>query len=204
MSKILSKSGDSLADVYDVEGSIAGIDQLNSQEVNLTHDLASSLFSERLSSRVVALTPGAVLQSVEFNSTFDVGNPLTRILGVTVITNGIGGMLNAMVAVTSPLLGFQGLTDAPLFCWDSTEDSVIIQVMIAGVITAQSVLVSSPAVQVPSLAIGDDQPASTAIISFRGATNAFGAGTVTPIALLYLAFPAVEGLSSRGLPIPGW
>jgi len=41
-------------------------------------------------------------------------------------------------------------------------------------------------------------------LTFRGASSAFGAGTVTVVATLMVASARVANVQSQGLPIPSW
>ena len=45
MVKILSQAGISLADLYNVEGSIAGIEQLDTRELPIVHEMSGTIFS---------------------------------------------------------------------------------------------------------------------------------------------------------------
>jgi len=101
MAKVLSKSGDSLADVYDVEGSIAGIERLQSEEVHLTHDMGQTLFSERLASRMLELSSGVLSQSTVFNVNFSIGIT-SRLLAIQVLSTNSGRLVKCSVAITSP------------------------------------------------------------------------------------------------------
>lgn len=201
MARILSKSGDSLADAYDVDGSIAGIEQLRSEEVHLTHEMGGVLHSERMAADVLSVSSGAVAQSTAWNVNFSIGPAITRILGAQIVTNGIGGIASAVLSVSTGI----PITDMPLIAWDSTGGAAVaVPVMIAGTLATLSVLMPEIPPMVPSMLIGSDQEQSVQFLSIRGATNAFGAGTVTTQALVYIAFPQVGGLSSRGLPTPSW
>lgn len=201
MPKVLSQSGNSLADVYDVEGSIAGIEELLSKDVNLVHEMGSTIFSERLSARMIALSSGALAQSLEWDINFSFAEH-TRILAVQVVTATVARVNQASVA----LLSGAAVDDmeVPIWAWDANEGSVVARVLIGGAVATQAVLISPIVPQVPSMLTGNDAPRPASTVSFRGGTTAFGAGTVITQALIYGLFPQVAGLSSRGLPIPGW
>ena len=203
MAKILSKSGDSLADNYDVAGSVAGIDQLNSEDVNLVHEMGGQLVSERMGARVLVIPSGLIAQSTAFITNFFTGNGITRILAIQVVTNGIGGLANLAVSVTTPV-GVTS-TDVPLFGWDSTGGlAVAIQVLINNTLATLSMLTPEAAIQVPQIMMGQNQAEPVSTLTMRGLTNAFGGGTIETTALIYTASPNVGGLSSRGLPMPSW
>ena len=56
----------------------------------------------------------------------------------------------------------------------------------------------------PNPLLGTNHASSTPLISLRGVTLAFGAGTVTLTVHIYFAFAQLGGVSSRGLPLAGW
>lgn len=203
MVKILSRSGDSLADVYDVEGSIAGIDHLLSGEVSLVHEMSGTIFSERLSMSIARANAGAVAQSTTWDITLaDLGAQAWRILGVMVLASVTARTAHAQVSVRDSRDG----REMPIFVWDTATDadSVIRIVENGGAAANQLALIPNP-LQIPSMGLGRGQPqARDNEIVFRGSTTAFGAGTVTLIALIHTLRSQVGGLSSRGLPIPSW
>ena len=80
MPKILSQAGDSLADSYDVAGSIAGVDDLITQDVQLLHEMGGTIFSERLTSQVLTIASGSIAQNSEYTGQFeDAADSPTRI-----------------------------------------------------------------------------------------------------------------------------
>jgi len=97
--------------------------------------------------------------------------------------------------------------EIPIFVWDSNEGSVVTRLSDAGGAAANvDVLVPVSGGEIPPVIIlGTDQarPVGTNVF-FRGLSNGFGAGTVEVIALLHVLTARVEGLSSRGLPVPSW
>lgn len=203
MSKILSKSGDSLADVYDVEGSIAGIDELLSTDVNLTHEMGATIFSERLSSRMLVLSTGAIAQNVTFAVQFSIGTGHGRILGAQVISDSATRTSHCQISVTSPF-GFDD-TDVPFFIFDVATDNIkTINIQVLGALSSPALLNPLSPIQLPQFLVGTSAPRPSNIISFRGRTTGFGAGTVTTRALVSIVFPEIGGLSSRGLPVPSW
>jgi len=200
--KILGKAGDSLADVYDVKGSIAGVEELLSQDVSLVHEMGGVLFSERLSSRVVALASGSIAQSLAFNVNFSFGEN-SRILALCVITDNVARLNDVQISLTSgPAVDN---TEVPIFAWNDANDlSTGINVLLAGSVASRAMLIPATDMQIPNLLVGSDSPRPLTTMSMRGDTTAFGAGTTITTALIYVAFPQVQGLSSRGLPLPGW
>ena len=206
MVKILSQSGNSLADVYDVEGSIAGIEQLETRELPIMHEMGATIFSERLSGEIVRLPTGDLAQSTGFDvilTSPPVG--IYRVLGVVVLADTAARTLIAQVAVRDITTG----REMPFFVWSSVTDSEasIRIVENGGAAAAQTIMRTSDNLQMPSLGIAEGQPRRVGEeIVLRGQTNAFGAGTVEVIALVYLASGEVSqgALSSRGLPVPSW
>lgn len=203
MVKVLSQSGNSLADIYDAQGSIAGIDQLETTELPIVHEMGATIFSERVSGFILRATTGNINQDTDWDVIVtDAPTVPTRVLGVQLFANDGARVLRSMVA-----LRFEGAErEFPLYAWDSNES--IIQTRMqddGGTVAVFDLLVTNLNFgQGPSMLIGSQQPQSVGDIAFRGRTTGFGAGTVFIVALLYLSFSAVTGLSSRGLPIPGW
>jgi len=205
--KILSKSGDSLADIYDVEGSQAGINELVSQDVNLLHEMGSTIFSERIGGLIIAIPTNAQSQSTVVSVNFSQTSAHTRLIAMNVIAQPTGRLNRAQVSVTSPPGAPVGKsTDVPIWQWDSVGDSVEdIDVMVDAVILTDAVILRTEKPSIlPLLLMGSDSPRPINTLSLRTSTAAFGAGTVITTMLLYFAFPQLGGISSRGLPIPSW
>ena len=203
-SKILSKSGDSLADVYDVEGSIAGIERLETHDLPIVHEMGATVFSERFSGAIRRISSGAIAQNSSWNVVAtDLPTTPARIFGVVVITaDDVSDLSDVAVLVRDS----GDAREIPVFAWDSNEAAVRIPMEDdGGGITNQTGLANALNVAtVPSMLIGSDQPQEVNQIAFRGRTIAFGAGTITTVALIYIGFSQIGGISSRGLPIPGW
>lgn len=207
MAKILAQAGISLADVYDVVGSIAGVSQLLSQEgVGLQHEMGGTLFSERLRGNIERLTTGDLAQNVTWDLTFtiDPGIHLYRVLGVYVQADAPARVTQAQVSLRSAEQG----RELPIFIWDSTNDvDTNIRVLENGAaVTSDFAMMQTRPQAMPSLGISGDQRTRVGDeIVFRGLTSGFGAGTVEVVALFYLAFPSfTSSVSSRGLPLPAW
>jgi len=208
MVKILSQSGMSLADIYNVEGSIAGVEQLESNEVSLVHEMGSTLFSERYVTNFVRMVSGDISQSTIITVLND-SLPVTptRILGISVMVGA-----SAMVRITHMTLSIRSVPgsdfsqDVPIWVFNA-GNSHTIRILDNGVVGTFDLLegvpqgVFSPNMMGGSGQLNKDMMSS---LSLRGATNAFGAGTVEVTALIYMAFPFRGGISSRGLPIPSW
>lgn len=204
MVKVLGKAGVSLADAYDVQGSIAGVDELNSEEVSLTHEMGATLFSERLQGFLFRLTSGDILQSVNFQITLEVNIPIYRVVSVYVQADQTTRLDRVQVSMRQT----QGEREIPMFIWDSANDveSSILIVENGGATTNDFALIqTNPGPTMPIIGIGADQPALVGDeIVMRGTSSAFGAGNVEIVALAYIANP--QGVIARGvgLPVPSW
>lgn len=199
-SKILSKSGASLADVYDVKGSVAGIEELDSAQVQLTHDMASTIFSERMGSSIVLVSTGALLQS----TTFDVeitGLPATPFRVHNIMCNNGGTTTVARLAHACVVMVSEpGARDIIIWAWDGTVQSQRIE---GG---TDEILGRSQAFGgvLPTIGMGGDQPSRVPQMFFRGETLAFGGSTVNIACVTHFSNSQLEGISSVGLPIPSW
>ena len=205
MPKVLSQSGITLADIYDVEGSIAGVEQLVAEDVTLHHEMGGTIFSERLSGTVRRVQSAALNQSVFFDLTMsDFPTGIWRVLGCLALANIAGRTSRLQIALRDPLAG----REIPIFIWDSLNDAEsLIRIIDDGAAAGSqlALIPSGQAVQTPNLGIGTSQPARVGQeIVVRGNTLAFGAGQVTLTVLVYIGFSQTTALSSRGLPVPGW
>ena len=202
MVKVLGQAGTSLADVYDVEGSIAGVDQLLSEDVNTVHEMGDTIASERFSGAIRRLQSGAINQSTSFGvSLTDLPAGVWRILNIAVLGNQ-----TARTANLSVLMADTNGREIPLFVWDVAQDieSVVrIDENGAGA-TNLRYFIGNPGLLGPTMGVGTGQPQRVDEIAFRGTSSAFGAGTVTYTLLIYIALMQVGGLSSIGLPVPSW
>lgn len=203
MVKILARGGQSLADTYDVKGSSVAIEQLEAGEVSLVHEMGATIFSERLSGFVRRVSTGNLTQNTAFDSIMT-NLPATpwRVLGVAVISDSLVRQDNCQISIQDPLAG----REMPIFSWASAND-VASNIRIqegGGAAAAAAILIPTHPLLVPNLGMGSHQPQGVNDITFRGLTTGFGAGTVALVAIVYIAFSQVGGLSSRGLPVPGW
>ena len=208
MARVLGKAGVSLADVYDVEGSVSGVADLRSEEVQTVHEMGATIFSERLNAAITIITTGAIAQNIDFG--VGLAQPLTvrRIVALVVIASTAGRTARAQVSITGGEAGSQ--TECPLFSWESgtgTDLERELRIEVDGVAAAHHQLVPGPSsiVSVPSFVVGSQGPiVDQSRVIMRGRTGAFGAGTVVVRCVLYQAFSEVEGISSFGLPVPSW
>jgi len=201
--RVLSQSGTSLADAYDILGSIAGIETLETEEVRVVHDLAQTLTMERMRARISVFGGGA---SHAQNTAFAVAlNPLTaspaRIIGITVEVDETSRLTHCNVCVRDPL----NATEMPLWVWDGTNEDIIR--MDDGTALANQIVLrpSEFYKPLPCTLYGIDLPEHVNQFRLRGLTSGFGAGTVTVTVQLYSSFIDAPGaLSSRGVPVPSW
>jgi len=203
MAKILSQAGKSLADVYDVQGSIAGVDQLLTEDVSLTHDMSSTIFSERLQGFLFRLTSGDIVASASFQLTLVVSIPIYRVMAVYVQADQASRTDRVQVSLRQ----VQGGREIPMFIWDSANDveSSILIVENDAAATNDFALVQASPATMPIIGMGSDQPALVGDeIVMRGTASAFGAGNVEVVALVYIANARLGGLSSVGLAVPSW
>lgn len=202
MSEIQSQAGISLADVYDVDGSVARLQQLETREVTLTHEMGATIFSERLSGAIRRANTGDILQSVSWNIVLtDLPGSLTRIFGVQVFTDNSGRVNDATVSIRDGPAG----REIPIFAWDLNFTNVVSRIEDdgGGVATLRT-LINAISGNPPNMLIHSEQRQPIDQIAFRGSSTAFGAGTVNVTMVLYIGFTHVGDISSFGLPIPGW
>lgn len=203
MPKILAQAGISLADIYDIAGSIVGVEQLQSQEVSLVHEMGATIFSERLTGTIGRITSGALLQNVTFGFTLTPPDGIYRILGISVFTDVAARMVRTSLLLRAPT----NQREMPIFVWDSTNDlESAMTIDDDGTVSDVTALIqTAPQPGIPSLGIGVGQRATVGeLIRLRGRTSGFGAGDVTVTAIVYFAFPTTTSISSFGVPIPAW
>lgn len=205
MAKILSRTGASLADIYDVEGSIAGIDTLETRDLPIVHEMGATVLSERLTTRIFRLATGPIAQNLDFR--VEIGTlPETpaRLLGIQVISDNSARLVRAAVLATDPTVQ----QDFPVWVWQATagvSEAIVLEDVTVS--AAFSLLVPHAANNVfPSFAGGREQQDNmVSSLTLAGRSSGFGAGTVLATALCYLAFPRRDGsVSSLGVPIPSW
>jgi len=208
MPKILSQSGTSLADTYDIEGSIAGVENLESRDVSLVDEMGQRVFSERVQSFIISMSSTAILQSVSFdiNAGAFPDSP-NRILGVQVIADTIGRVNLCQVSVAGPP---SDPGEFPLFVWDTADDvESNIRYSLAGAAAGSDGYLVPSNVFTPFLMTRMGAAAEMGSLQMRGQSSAFGAGTVTIRAFVMIARanpgnPAPGAPSSHGLPLPSW
>jgi len=205
MAKILSRSGDSLADTYDVEGSIVGVEDLNAREVHLTHEMGGVIFSERLTGSIVATAAAATAQNLAFAAAGPDMAQTSKLLALQVTSSETTGRLDDVVV----LLGGPGDTEIPIWNWLQADGAINTLITIGGSLADINVLQPHQGLQtIPLIIPGTDQPVNGVgpnRLILRGNTSGFGAGTVVVQMLAYFAFAIDPGMGgSRGLPVPSW
>ena len=204
MVKILSRAGSSLADIYDVKGSIAGIDQLETRELPIVHEMGSTVFSERLSGFIRRSISASTAQNTAFDVVItDLPAGIYKIQRLAVLADNTAARTdNIQVSVRAT----NGGREVPIFVWNSTDNSQDVVRIVENAGVAGDEAYFNPLLPfVPILCINDPQRQVVGDeIVMRGTTSGFGAGTLAYTLLVYLAFTHVGGISSVGLPIPSW
>ena len=208
MSKILSRAGTSLADQYDIEGSIAGLEQLESGEVHVVHDMAETLVGERISTNIRRVATAATIQNTNIVAFFtDLPPSPWRLMNAIVEVDTVSRLthLNLSMRDSAGLASGGNARESPFWVWDGANEDVV-QFVEDGTLANRNVLRPFPEyTRLPLLAVGNDQPERVPDIAIRGLTSGFGAGNVTVTLTIYLALMVVEsGVSSHGLGVPSW
>jgi len=201
MPKILSQSGISLADAYDIEGSIAGVDQLVSNDVSLVHEMGSTLFSERYSQAIRRRELTAVNQSTNIEEFItDLPTTPAHIQAVVVMVDAVSRMSNFAVSLRDPI----ATREIPIWVWDATNEDTI-RFEDDGSVSGFNVLRAIPEHTYRALTRpGTFAPQRVPELALRGSSSSFGAGTVQLTVLILIAFAAQAGVNSQGLHLPGW
>ena len=202
MVKILSQDGQSLADIYDVEGSIAGIDELETHELPIVHEMGATVLSERFTTRIFRLPTGDLLQDVSWRIELaTLPETPARLLGIQVIADDATRVSRAAVLATDPTAE----QDIPIWVWNASDFEAVTMEDV-GVSATFGVLVTREGHIFPSFVGGrEQQDDMVSSVTYVGRSTSFGAGNVSSTALLYVAFPRRDiNISSKGLPIPSW
>lgn len=211
MTKILSQAGISLADAYNVQGSIAGIESLESREVALVHEMGATIFSERIATFIYRPITTGILQSAAWNTRYIfIPDVVTRLVGITVcVPVAEAGRIDRAQVSVETLSGTVVTAEIPVWMWNAAQD--VLSTMhwsdAGGAAASYEFMRPANGPQLPLLLVGTQAHFSGAMIQFRGVTNAFGAGTVDPILQLHVLFSSLQADSvgrTWGLPIPSW
>lgn len=206
MVKILSQAGKSLADMYDLEGSIVGIDDLDTRNLPIVHDVSGTVFSERLRFSPFTAITGALPQNTNFDLAFGpiAGDSVARLTGVSVFCNIAAQVATCSVSIHRHAFGSVVQRDIPVWIWGG--DSFATRVSLDGAPVQRDALLGAPGqVQLPQFVGGEKQgPNPTTDIWMRGRMAGFGAGTETVWFVLFIAFSQTDGISNYGARIPSW
>jgi len=204
--KILARIGHTLSGIYNLRGSVGGPQELESENVLVTHEMGALGFAERLSTAVRASETGDLLQSVE-----DV-TVLTDFPGVPFMLHGVTVLADTAARIDRASVCFNDGSgrEMPVFWWNSAagvEATIRIDPLDAGVATF-SVLARTSGVDAltPRLMVSGPAQLNQQIAGFtiRVTTAGFGAGTVEMTTLFHISFAEIGGLQSYGLPTPSW
>lgn len=199
---VQSRAGDSLVDVYDVKGSQAPIERIDVSEVKGVHELGQTIQSERFSTtiRISTSTDNQNVTARDFISDLPAG--VSRLLGVTAMADVVGRTTQFSVLLRDPV----AQREVPIFTWDAAVDifKPVNSNTGAGTAIRQQLIPVHSYPRDLSLLVGSDQPQSVGDVVMSFVTSGFGAGTVQHTLMLHIAFAAIGGISSRGLPVPSW
>jgi len=209
--KIQSQSGVSLADTYDVEGSIAGVENLESKDVSLFDEMGGRVFAERLRSFILNISTTAIAQSTTFDISFSgIPDSPNRIIAACLTAPVAGRVAHAALHLSQDT-GDTFFTDQPIVAWDDAVDpEVICRFALKGANQSNAIVMRPAGLAFEPLLMTRMAPDFTMPeLKLRGKSSAFGAGTiiVTAIVLIARANPetTVAGTpSSHGLPVPSW
>lgn len=205
--RVLAQAGTSLADVYDVEGSIVGVDELDSESVKTVHEMGGVIMSERYVGRIIQLTSGAIAQSIAFNINLTLGRHLERILHWAVTSDVTARTQSLQLSLADISTAGVISTDCPFWAWNTGSGDDIdkpIRLLLNGTVVNNRIFETRLG-GFPTIASGSGQPGRPVNqLVFRGQSTAFGAGTVTLTALILVAAAQRTGPGSGGLPIPSW
>lgn len=209
MAKILTQSGASLADIYNVQGSIAGIDELVSNDVSLVHEMGAEILSERIITNMVIIATASNLQNVTFGITIPANNipdTVNRLLAIVVLSTASARLSICSLAIRNVITG----RELPIWVWNSTDDPErAVEWSLDGAASATFVQAAAPTDMLPYLITRTGLDRRMPDFVFRGATLGFGAGNVTTRCVLAIARgsapnPTPGEPGGHGLPIPSW
>jgi len=207
--EIQGDSGKSLADIYDVKGSVVSLEEVDAQVIAGVHDMGGLILSERMGSSINLLQTGDLLQTVDILVTGATQFPgITRILNLYVFADAASRVEQVSINVASE----DGAREVPIWVWDSGNDAAFPQrIRTPGgayaVFTALRSL--DPMQSLPGMLFGAGQRAQVGHLTMTGTTLTFGAGTVEVFMVAQIATADILGTgvgspSNVGLPIPSW
>jgi len=208
MGKFRSQAGISMAQSYQIEGGIVGVEELLSKEVHLAESFGERVFSERLQSFFIKISSGAIAQSLSWAVTAGgIPDSPNRILSVQCIigSGDASKIVNANVDIEDVSSG----RELPIYVYDTDIDAERDLRWSDDGAAAANFSLLGHSLDVPTLItrFGDELLMPT--FMFRGRTTAFGAGTIEMFALIHMVranpgSPTPGHPSSHGLPLPGW
>ena len=204
--KVQSSAGSSLADTYDVVGSVIEIERLETRHPQAVLDLQATVFSERLSGAMRRFTSGDILQSVTFGTIETMPLVPCRLLAIQMFTDNAARITRACVVVRSEFTDGTA-QEIPICVWDATNSESVRFVDDNNAAAPLALLVPTLAsLRDPLMTFGLEQQENAHQLVLRGDSSAFGAGTVEIWAVAYIAHAIGTGVgpSSHGLPIPSW
>lgn len=203
MGKIQSRVGVSLSSLYDVRGSIAGLEELRQTEVAVVHEIGATAFSERLGA-TIRRRAATFAQSATVGEVLDDLPATPYMIHSVQVMEDVGNRVGRLCVVARDPIGGR---EVPLWVWDETSVREMRIVDDGGAAGVERFLVpDANFVNYPVLMVGDGQPHTQIVneIAMRGSTTAFGAGNVVLTLLVRISFAALGDLNSYGIPIPGW
>jgi len=204
--KVLGDAGRTLADVYDIDGSIVKIGELDSESVKTVHEMGSTIFAERIEGHILTASTAALAQNVGITASIAglPKVPTMRLLALMVTVDTTSRVLTCNVSIRGQAQAGGLAQQMPIWVWDgSNEDTV--RFFIDDVTTNALALRAQPEYTfLPNMLIGFPQPVRANSLHLGGFTSGFGAGDVTLTLTAYLALAASPSLGSGGLPIPSW
>jgi hypothetical protein len=203
-----------MADSYDIEGSIVGVENLDSSSVGLVENMGQRVFSERMTSHLLRISSGSLAQNAAWDI---VASPFPdgpcRITNIVFIALTASRVSMADLMIADP----NSNVEMPIATWASgavtiggvadNERPIRFDDDSAGAGTV-SYLGQTLATS-PQLVVQMGQAPGMPVLKFRGLTSGFGGGTVE--VLCYVSHcrpnvlsPAPGHPSSVGLAIPSW
>jgi len=207
--KILAQAGASLADVYQIEGSVVGLEDLDVEDIKGVHDLGPQIQSERLRAFITVIDSTAILQTITFGvGTADFPDCVNRVVSCAVVVDDASRLSHCSVCIKEGSTGIE----YPIFVWDDGDDESSPYIWDDGGGSAPLTILR-PIHQmnnaVPCIVSRAGDAGDMPNMIFRGLSTTFGAGTVRARAILQIIrpatrFPTPGEPSSHGLPIPSW
>lgn len=207
MSFIQARIGSSLAALYDVRGSIAGLEELRQEEIAVVHDMAVTAASERMSAgfRVQDSAP-TNQNSVVTSLITGMPSGIFRIEEIAVYSSDPATDYSE-VCVSLRFDQEPGTNDQEIPVWVWGGSAINARFVDGGVNAVRNLFRPLPEFHAaPHLMVGLGQPQQVSEIVLRGLTSGFGAGTtiITLTAKLSFFDPGGLNRSVRGLPVPSW